>query len=252
MRAACWLTIGILGAAVAGCLGATEEGAPTLSEAILWSGLYPNLTIHVDYVAGHEPTDTVLTEVAKMLTSLTGKDAVDMGQPRVLSSVPPEPDGEWSAEDLARLDAERFGQHMPPYLQDGGATVYLAYLNGHLGERAAIGYASGNRVYVFTEAFRSDMNVRIPGGERVERAILTHEMGHVIGLVDCGVPMLAPHSDDGCHSVNEESVMYPYGDTSVSGFILEELGVGSWIDAEFDEDDLADIAAFRAREPPVR
>jgi hypothetical protein len=77
----------------------------------------------------------------------------------------------------------------------------------------------------------------------VERAILLHELGHTLGLVNRGVPMLVDREAEAHsgHSTNPNSVMYPSLQIAASGLVLQSIPHG------FDRDDLADLAAHRER-----
>lgn len=78
------------------------------------------------------------------------------------------------------------------------------------------------------------------GAADVERAVLVHEFGHAIGLVNLGIPMQRNHedADHEKHSANAQSVMYWKVETTLG---LSSL-TGS-IPTDFDADDRADLQA---------
>jgi hypothetical protein len=83
-----------------------------------------------------------------------------------------------------------------------------------------------------------------------ETAVMTHEMGHVIGLVDNGLPMLTDHRDPDHlhHDVDPESVMYwQHERDSVFNVLLTRVRGGASPSLGFDPNSLADIAAVRDR-----
>lgn len=88
----------------------------------------------------------------------------------------------------------------------------------------------------------------MPGQDQrlVERAVLVHEYGHLLGLVDCGLPMQTPRADPDlpCHSRNRESVMSALGPSRSADQWLLRDGTGPvW---RFDEHDWRDIRAYQA------
>jgi hypothetical protein len=71
---------------------------------------------------------------------------------------------------------------------------------------------------------------------------MTHEVGHILGLVNNGIPMQKAREDPDHrgHSSNPRSVMYWKVET---GNIIDFLRNGNRIPNEFDEDDKADMRA---------
>jgi hypothetical protein len=78
----------------------------------------------------------------------------------------------------------------------------------------------------------------------VEQSVFVHELGHVLGLVNLGTPMVTPHEDTHPdrrgHSNNQGSVMYWAVETSAIGNIL-----GQNPPDDFDNNDRADLRARR-------
>ncbi|MAQ17938.1 MAG: hypothetical protein CMN30_24460 [Sandaracinus sp.] len=76
----------------------------------------------------------------------------------------------------------------------------------------------------------------------------THEAGHVIGLVNTGIPMVEDHEDPDHpgHTTDEDGVMYwAYETASVSDLLLARMGTGSDRLFHWGPASLADVAAFR-------
>ena len=86
--------------------------------------------------------------------------------------------------------------------------------------------------------------------EAAEEGVWTHETGHLLGLVDNGLPMVTDH-EDGAHSGHDQDdgcVMYwAYeGQGLVDLFVTRILG-GNDAKLDFDEACKADLAAVRNR-----
>ena len=77
-----------------------------------------------------------------------------------------------------------------------------------------------------------------PSAEEVEKSVIVHEIGHLLGLVNIVYESLYDHedADHPNHSNNEDSVMY---------WAIESTSIGSIISGElpdeFDEWDLQDM-----------
>jgi hypothetical protein len=78
------------------------------------------------------------------------------------------------------------------------------------------------------------------GSAVVERSVSTHEVGHLLGLVDLFLDTGRHDPQHPGHSTNPGSVMYWAVESDVIGSIL-----GANPPTEFDAADLADLAAIR-------
>ena len=91
-------------------------------------------------------------------------------------------------------------------------TASVIYISGsYLGERTVLGiHFSGYKVAFI---FKDNLSL-FSGGtsflRRIEQATVVHELGHVIGLVNNGLPMQVPHEDPEHphHTTDPDDVMY--------------------------------------------
>jgi len=80
-----------------------------------------------------------------------------------------------------------------------------------------------------------------PSADEIEKAVLVHEIGHLLGLVNLVYQSPVDHEDPEHpgHSNNEDSVMY---------WAVETIGIAQFISGtlpnEFDQDDLNDLAGI--------
>ena len=83
-----------------------------------------------------------------------------------------------------------------------------------------------------------------PSADIVESAVVAHEYGHVLGLVNISTPMVTPHQDTahGAHDTNTKCLMY-YLNNSSAGLAGNLLSGGTVPD--FDAQCRADLAAVR-------
>lgn len=212
---------------------------------------YPRLTIEIDAVDGYALRDDVLPVVEEYFSGILDKPD---GIGHVLDGTLEESaDGEWTSDELHALgesafdldvDAETVKMHVMlvdgEYVEaaGGGTVLGLAWSNTH--------------VALFLDAIEDSCQGVLPGFTEAlcanaQTHILIHEFGHVIGLVDNGLPMVDPHKDPvhGDHDADDGCLMYwAYeGPNLVDAIVNRMTGGGG--DILFDDACLADIAAVR-------
>ncbi len=172
------------------------------------------LIVELDTVAGLSPRAGVTADVTDVLG-----DVVD--KPNGISFVTDDTDvpsaddynngdGVWTFAELQDLANEQSSLE----LVNGEIAMLTMWVDGEYEDANVLGVAWGQRfIAMFGERIAQTCNV--PPIQAVlcrlaEATIWTHEIGHVIGLVDNGVPMVNDHRDaeHGRHDVSDESVMY--------------------------------------------
>ena len=149
---------------------------------------------------------------------------------------------EWSRDDL-RAVAEANRQH---YSDDRTVVLYLLYVRGGFyrdGEQTqAIGVAyNSSEIALFPDRW-SGIGALVGTDRNIERAVLVHEFGHALGLVNLTYQSAIEHEDPDHpgHSSNRRSVMYYAVETTLVGQVFD----GPPPD-EFDDADRADIEGLR-------
>ncbi len=258
-----WLAVFTVAVVFAGCvnpLPAAHE-APDLTTS--WRALLGPATdrvvVQVHYTPEHVPYPAALTTLADELGRATGKPVT------VQTPIPMPSTGiaNHTVADLLAVHARTFTLGAPLLSGDAAshtAWLHVLYLDGaraagasQSGETIGLHIGSLPAIYYFPKV--QHLNVVLPpaswdllaaNDEPVERAILVHEAGHALGLVDCGVPMVRAHDDaqHSCHSASDGSVMTAL----VGGLqgVLELLQDNQWVPYKFDADDLADLQAAQA------
>lgn len=224
----------MLGASSAGCV---FDRSPFQSAPydFIRDDPYGALFIEVDYVEGQAPHSSATSLLQQRANERLSKpDGITLE-----SSAFSDGRDTWSVDDLeAAEDAHRDND-------PGGNTMvlYVLYVDGEFEENSGvIGIKYGpTSVAIFKERIRSG-SFTGPLGLSVaeaEQAVLVHEFGHAIGLVNAGIPMVEDHEDEEHpgHSDNSDSVMYWRVETSEIGLITG--GPSN----QFDENDIRDIRA---------
>lgn len=158
---------------------------------------------------------------------------------------------------LAELEAEIVAREHP--VDDGIAAIEVLVVQGdYVDNDDVLGLSwEWSRIVLFADALEAACTAVGGGGgagdvrERVCEAswatILRHEAGHVLGLVNKELPMVADHEDPEHehHDPDADCLMYWSWDRSdVSGKVADE-------DLELCPASLADLAAARDAEPPL-
>lgn len=199
----------------------------------------PEMIVEIDYVEGFEPTDPAVDALTSTLDGVSDKQTIGVERsviPRRASIVT---EHEWTLDELTDLAETVLDERSSDVV-----VLHVLYLDGRIeGEPDTAGIAIGRTAFLFVP--HNDLLKVGLGRAEWERALLVHEVGHVIGLVDLGAPMVRPHakSDDPHHSANPESVMWP----TISSYdaALSRVRLGEPPPWRYDSDDLADLAAVR-------
>ena len=190
------------------------------------------VTLEILRVGGAEPLPGTLDHVRRRMADVTGKPidvpVVDVaGQPR-----------NWTAAELVALaDRESRAAHT-----NERAVVRMLFVHGTFdGSDQVLGVAvRGDVMAVFTDRVAASSTVLVPRST-LEKAVGLHELGHILGLVGLVVNADRQDADHPGHSSNRHSVMFWAVESSLVGQVL-----GGSPPTEFDNDDLADLAAIRA------
>jgi len=148
--------------------------------------------------------------------------------------------------DLDRIEDD----HRQTYSEasTGTAAMYVLFVSGRMpvetygGEVLGLAYRAGS-LALFLDTADQGTNLFVTS-EEVAGAALVHEAGHLLGLVNNGVPMVAPHEDTDhpAHDLDPKSIMYWYVQVPRVAPSLGDPGF-----AQFNAACLADLAAFGGR-----
>jgi hypothetical protein len=213
------------------------------------------LVIELDVVSGWGPRAELLDQIPISLGELLDKPG---GVEIVLDEVfEAHAEGfEWSFAELDALAEESSN------LEVGDDTVVMhvlfldgAYVSADDPEAVILGLAWGRtKIAIFEETIEESCQGQVGQGleERLcagtERSVWVHEIGHILGLVNLGTPMVTPREDPDHphHDTNEECVMYWAAERQNAIQKLAQKLVDQDIEyLDFDAACLADIAAVR-------
>jgi hypothetical protein len=233
----------------------TSGGTPaSLPEAYIQAAPYPHLVIEVDAVDGWAPRAETATQIPASLESILAKPA---GVEAILDeTLPPgASDGVWTFAELDALAAETLDLEVDV----DTVKMHVLFLDGrYMAEdpnAVILGLAwHRSEIAIFAETIDQLCRGQVgPGLEErlcagTERSVWVHEIGHLLGLVDNGIPMLTSREDPdhAHHDINEDCVMFWAAERENAvqklAMQLQDLDI-AYLD--FDDACLADIADVR-------
>lgn len=193
----------------------------------------PRLVVEIDQVEGSELSGAAVDHLEAVLSSVLDKP----GGIEVRSSTFASDRSDYTQDDLLALEES----HRETEMSDGAASMYVLVLNGQFRDRRGVlGVAySGSSFAVFVDEARRGIGNPAP----IERALLVHEAGHLLALVNIGYdsPRDREDPDHPNHSMNEGSVMHWAVETT------QVLGLlGEAPPDDFDAADRADLEDIKS------
>ncbi|HLE97017.1 MAG TPA: hypothetical protein VI997_06555 [Candidatus Thermoplasmatota archaeon] len=223
---------------------------------------FPNVVVELDAVDGAGPNAQALADFEKELEGALGKPVTIQTSKDVRGR------GATHAYTLAEINDLEL-KYRSRYTDGDTAALYVLFLDGGFEAEGALGVAyHGSSVAMLKGTIRKntqadDQIIPTPSTlgkpkERfVERAVLVHEFGHNLGLVNNGIPMVRPHEmtqDPVGETSDNEGEKHSKSDASVMFWAVDTFEVtnlfssGEDIPSHFDADDKADIKNARSIE----
>ncbi len=199
---------------------------------ILSAESYDSLVVQVQYVEGFRPTDQGLQSLRDFLTARVHKPK---GISIELEAIQVQAQATYSADDIRALE----DQHRDVFTEGSTLALYVLFVDGEYAEAAnVLGIAYRNTsMAIFQEKIEANTGgLTQPSQSMVEGVVLSHEVGHVLGLVDNGSPMQTEHRDEpnGHHCDDETCLMY-YA-VRTTDFLANLTGDGPELDADCLDD----------------
>lgn len=193
--------------------------------------LREDLTLELLVQSGADPAGSALSHLRSRLSEVAGR-TVGVSGPVALEGGAKD----WTAAELIALADQKAVRPA------GSATMRILFVHGTLdGEDSVLGVAvRGDVMAIFVDRVRSAGGL-VGNSVGVERAVMLHEAGHVLGLVDLFLKTGRADPDHPGHSPNRGSVMYWAVESTAIGTVF-----GDDPPDTFDDADKADLARIKA------
>lgn len=217
------------------------------------------LVLEVDNITGHEPREAALDMLMEQLDALV--EGGQLGKPegveilRDETEIPAPSDKDDHVYTFDELDA-LLTKHRSTKATATEAALSMLYVGGHYEDERVLGFAyGGSRIVMFRQTVESSCQAGPPAIREVlcnltEATVLIHEMGHLLGLVDNGIPMVTDHEDPDPkhdhHDVNDQCAMYWASEKSdIVPLLIKRLTDKDDSVSPYDQNCLDDLAAVQ-------
>jgi hypothetical protein len=216
---------------------------------------FPKLLLEIDSVPGFEPRPSSQDAVVQALGTLLSRPAAVSASGTSSPSYSKGADYAWTLAELDALATSTFDLAVGPET----IKMHILFVDGHSAEDNPNGKTLGlawahTHLVVFKKTIEDTCRSGVTGtlAENVcadaEQGVWMHEIGHLLGLVDNGLPMVTPHKDPthGAHDQNNACIMFwAYETGDVLDEIRSRLLGGNTSKLDFDDACKNDIAAVR-------
>lgn len=208
----------------------------SLSRALLRPAPYTKVVVQMDTAGTFAPSSAVTNRLTSVLAKYTNKPVGLAPSHHVAGRTC------WSIDDV--VATERANRQV--HTANSTVSLYVLFVDGKScdADGTFLGFAyRASSLVVFGEATQGLGSPTVPGDE-FTKAVVTHEIGHIFGLVNLGYKSHINHEDHNTkpdegrdhHSTNKKSVMYYLIDNR--NLIVEFV---SGPPQNFDADDEADL-----------
>ena len=226
---------------VSGCLDSLKEQIVSCDNItgqcryeILQDTTYSKLHIEINYVTDNSPDSDAVDILKQRIQEVSDKTAITVSQSAFGST-----DNSYSLEEIVNIEKNQRER----FKGDDTFVIHILYLNGEYQDNdKTLGLAYTGSSFVLFKEKIEDASFLLISSTDIEKSVIVHEFGHLLGLINNGYQSPHDHEDPQHpnHSSNEESVMY---------WAIESQDIGNQISGEppneFDADDLDDLRLMK-------
>jgi hypothetical protein len=224
------------GGAVSANAYADDAGVGSMARILLRAAPARRLVVEIAHVSGRQPSQQALGHLKAILQRELAKPA---GIEFDIDAEITNPRDSYTLSNLLSLESRYRRQHS----NGDTATIWIAALNGsYSGGSSTLGLSFRATAFaLFEDQIQQAANVFVSSSS-IERSVITHEMGHLLALINIGYRSHYDHEDPQHphHSKFQTSVMY---------WAVEETSISTILQGgppdDFDQYDRADLALLR-------
>ena len=223
--------------ATSGCLDSLKDELVSCDNVtgqcryeILRANEYSSVHLEINYVTGHSPDSDALNLLKQRIKEVTDKSTVTVSQSSFGST-----QSSYTLEEILEIENEERSR----FKSGNTFVIHILYLNGEYKDNdQTLGLAYSGTSFVMFKEKIEDAAFLLISAKDIEKSVIVHEFGHLLGLVNNGYQSPHDHEDPQHphHSNNEDSVMY---------WAIESQDIANQIDGEppnnFDSYDLDDL-----------
>lgn len=172
---------------------------------LLGHARYTRLTVEIQFAPGMQPQQRAVNNLVSFLKKYVSKPA---GITVTLKQV-----GSIGKPKITTQDADSFALKNRVLYTGGDLIALYIYFADAAAAKSWLGGVSyrNTAMVVFEKTIQDNLkNESLANLTKMETGVLEHEMGHLLGLVNNGLPMLTPHEDAAhkFHCTNRNCLMY--------------------------------------------
>lgn len=181
---------------------------------------YSSVLVEINYMPGYAPVPDAVDLVRGFINNLVNKP---VGIQVIQREIPASGKGAISLQEVATIES----RNRTVYTSGHQLGVYILITDANYDQPSILGFAFRNTSIALFGKIIHDNSDRPgkPARVKMEAAVLSHEFGHLFGLVNSGSSMQVAHEDvpHAGHCNNAECLMY-YGvnTTTVGGVLMNE------------------------------
>jgi hypothetical protein len=186
---------------------ADKQAVGQSANHLLSANTYTVLNLEIQYAPGMKPQDQSVANLVNFLNTYLNKPAgINVVQKQVGSAGSPTV----TTQDLANFE----DKNRSIYTTGNTIAIWVYFADADFSTTGVAAVAFWNTsICVFEKTIQANTGgINQASRVKVESGTLMHEVGHLLGLVNTGTPMVKPHEDAGhkAHCTNTSCLMY-YG-----------------------------------------
>lgn len=187
----------------------TNLGVGQSAKDLVSDNTFSKLIIEIGYMQGHELSNSAEQDVVNFVNQFMNKSE---GVEVVQTEIPSLGQENYTTQDLRSIESE----NRQVFPSDNTLSIWVSIVDGKNQNESVVGVAYQNLSISLMGATISENSggLNQPTKASIEATIFMHELGHLMGLVNIGAPMVNNHQQNGNHCDNSECLMFATVETT--------------------------------------